>query len=135
MASKSFDLGVAFGVPLLCVMASVFINILLAKLGILESASLQGSPPPIFDVSLPLVFTTVGAVITIASAKDTALRAKVLWPMIGCFVGLCLVLGLLAMSEVSWPWVATYKGWLRVYIPNLVGAGTVGVCIWSLRSA
>jgi hypothetical protein len=135
MPSRGIDFGVAFGVPLGCVGASVLINIVLAKLGILEPASLQGTPPPILDVSLQLVFTTVGAAVTIASAKDSALSAKVVWPLIGCVAGLCLVLGLLAISEVPWSWVASCHGWLRVYLPDFVGAGTVGICIWSLRSA
>lgn len=123
----------SFGIPLLCTLLTVFINVLLAQAGILPPESLQGNPPTILDVSIQLIFIASGAVISVALLRDHSIRSHGLWPAILCFAGLCIVLGTLAISMQSWSWVGPWRGWLRVWIPNLIGGLTVGVCVWKIQ--
>lgn len=127
----------SFLIPLACVMASVFINALLAQAGVIERSSLEGSPPPIFDVSIQLIFISVGSAISVAVLDRTKLPGaaktlpdRAILPLVLSFFGICLICGFLAFSVSASAW----KGWLRVYLPDLVGAIVLGVTIWNLRT-
>lgn len=132
---SKFDYFLAFGVPLLCVVASGFVNLVLVQAGLIDKSALNPKLPTVLDVSLQLVFITVGAIVTMSNSKDPRLQAKILPPMIFCFFAMCFILGLQAMSTITmWPWVTKWQLILRVIGPDVIGAGTIGFTVWNLRT-
>lgn len=129
------DYFMTFGVPLLCVLASGFLNIVIIKIGIGDQAALNPTNPTVLDVSLQLVFLTVGTLVTLTNVKNTTIRANALTPAMFCFFALCLILGIQAITtEKSWTFIQQHIIWFRIIIPDIFGAMTVGLTIWYLRS-
>lgn len=142
MSAKDFfkEYSPLFLVPIACVGASVLINILLATAKVLDESALSGSPPPILDVGLQLIFIAAGAIIS-AGTVETAdpldaerIKARALGPMIGCFFIFCAVLGSLAIAQQDWIFATRYNGFFRVIFPDLAGGALIGYCIWSFRA-
>lgn len=135
LIKSRIDYLISFGLPLVCVVASGFINLILVQAGLIDKAALDPKLPTVLDVSLQLVFITVGAIVTMSNTGDSGLQARILSPMILCFFALCFILGLQAMSTVTtWPWVNKWQIILRVVGPDVIGAGTIGFTIWNLRT-
>jgi len=118
-------------VPFACVLLSIFLKVVLAVM--LDPAPLKGATPPVLDVSIQLILISMGGVLTGRLSKDQALKNKLFWPAVGCFVGLIVTLTLLAVSKLPWDFISAYQSWFRVWGPNLVGAATIGITIGSVR--
>jgi hypothetical protein len=118
-------------VPFVCTVMSVCVNIILAQAEILDRAALAGNPPTVLDVSIQLVFISVGAIASIGLVEDDGLRARALRPLLYCFAALCIILAMQALSKQHWGWVVS--GMLRVWIPDVIGAMTMGLTIWDVE--
>lgn len=120
-------------VPCVCTIMSVCVNIILAQAEILDREALTGKIPTVLDVSIQLVFISVGAIASIGLVKDEGLRAKALWPLLYCILALCTILALQALSKQQWSWAIANQGMLRIWLPNVVGAITMGLTVWEVE--
>lgn len=120
----------SLGVPFVCTVMSVCVNVILAQAEILDRASLNGNPPTVLDVSIQLVFISVGAIAAIGLVEDEGLKARALWPLLYCFAALCVILAMQSLSKQQWDWVVLNRGLLRVWLPDIIGAITMGLTIW-----
>ena len=117
-----------FAVPLFCTVLSVCLNLILSEAGLIS-----GGTSAVFDVSIQLIFVAFGGAVGVSLSHGTSTRARPDWAVIYCFTGLCLVLGCMGLSnQGQWPWVTEAQEWLRVWIPDIIGAGTLGATIWRL---
>ncbi len=133
--NSGFDFFSMLLLPLFFTIVSVALNLILVKIGIMDSNVLDPKLPTILDVSLPLVFVTTGAMVTVNSTDDIFLKSGALTPMIACFFILIFIFAVQALStEMRLIWVQNNLCWFRIIIPDILGAMTIGITIWHLRS-
>lgn len=119
-------------IPLVCVVLSIFVNILLAQAQILPPDMLNGDVPTILDVSVQFVFISAGVIASASIIEHKAFKEATPIPWFVTFAGLCVILGLLGSSQQEWKWVAGYPNLVRVWGPNIIGAVTIGYAVWKI---
>lgn len=110
---------------------SVCVNVVLAQAGVVDRSALDGDLPTVLDVSIQLVFVSIGAIAALALVKDQTVRARTIWPMVLCLAALCLIMASQSVSIQDWAWADAHQPFLRIWLPDAIGAMTIGLTVWT----